>query len=109
MSYMPDKKISQHTEKLAGEFLFKIDQIDSKPLDMRTVIKTKEVMNCLTYYGILSENCSSDSAKIIKDLVERLLTSQDGMRSQQAVEVLRQNFPKKIEVERGSDRVQNEA
>lgn len=103
MSYNKDRKISEHTEKLAGEFLFEKSQLDTKPLDMRTVVKTKEVMQCLTYYGILAEGSKSANAVIVKDLMERLLMSQDGMRAEQAVEVLRQNFPKKVEIEKGSD------
>lgn len=104
MSYNKDRKISEHTERLAGEFLFEKQELLTKALDMRTAIKTKEVMQCLTYYGILSEGSTSDMAKVVKDLVERLLMSQDGMRAEQAVEVLRQNFPKKVEIEKGSDR-----
>lgn len=98
-----DKKISQHTETQAGSFLFEMKEIDPKALDMRTVIKTKEAMRACLYYGSLGDGYNCNEASIIKSLLERLLMSQDGFSRTNAVDVLRQNFPKKVEIEKGND------
>lgn len=98
-----DKKISQHTETQAGTFLFEMDKLDPQALDMRSVIKTKEAMRAALYYGSLSDGYKSKAALTIKSLLLRLLMSQDGFSRQNAVDVLRQNFPKKVEIEKGSD------
>lgn len=99
------KKIGQHTERLAGEFAFEIKELEGKALDMRTVIRTKEVMQALDYYGSLEIVYSCTNAIAIKNMMNRRLVSQEGFGRQNAVDVLRQNFPKKVEVDKGTDEI----
>jgi len=99
------KKIGQHTERLAGEFAFEMKERESEGLDMRTVIRTREVMQALDYYGSIEIVYNSDTAKAIKDMMNRRLMSQEGFGRQNAVDVLRQNFPKKVEVDKGTDQL----
>ena len=98
-----DKKISQHTETQAGTFLFEMDKIDDRALDMRSVIKTKEGMRACLYYGSLGDGYDCKEARDVKSLLLRLFMCQDGFSRQNAVDVLRQNFPKKVEIEKGRE------
>jgi len=99
------KKIGQHTERLAGEFAFEMKERESDALDMRTVIRTREVMQALDYYGSIEIVYESETAKAIKNMMNRRLMSQEGFGRQNAVDVLRQNFPKKVEVDTGTDKL----
>lgn len=104
MSYNKiDKRISEHTEKLGGEFLFKTEEISNDALEQKTRIISKESMNCLTYYGILKNYYGSNQAIKIKTMLENLFIGFNGLGRSEAVQVLEQNFPKKIEVEKGHD------
>lgn len=97
------KRLDRETTKKAGSFLFDTPEDESKALDMRTIIKGDKMMRTLLYYGGMSELFKSNSAKDIKNLIERLLMSDNGIRAEQAVETLKQNFPKRIEVDKGTD------
>jgi hypothetical protein len=102
MSSEPDPRIKQTTERQAGGFLFSTEDMDiSQALDMRTRIKSESMMNVLLFYGIMSEGLESGNAKKIKGIVERLLIAHEGTGRTQAVEVLRQNFPKTRLIESG--------
>lgn len=102
------KKISQHTERMAGKYLFGTDtegKGPSKALDMRTRIKSEAGMRAILYLGVLAETMDSGVAREIKDLTERLFISYGGQGRAEAVDILRQNFPKKVEIERGRELV----
>jgi hypothetical protein len=117
------RKISPHTEKLAGELLFqrptsinpkikndakKKEALSdsSKFMDIRSNLNTKEMMKAVMYYGGLSIGYQSDQATEYKDFLERILCSYQGLAREQGTEVLKQQFPKKVEVDRGSDTYQ---
>lgn len=118
MSAEKDRKIGQHTERMAGEYLFREPVKDKnkdgiyedKPsdtdfFDMRSNINTKQMMKAILYYGGLQTAFNSESAKQKKNFIERLLISYMGIGREQATRVLEQNFPKKVEVEHGSDKM----
>lgn len=105
MSDGESKRLDKETTKKAGGFLFDTPSDESRALDMRTVIKADTMMKSLLYYGCMSELFESQTAAQIKDLMERLLMSDQGLRAAQAVETLKQNFPKRVEIETGSDGV----
>jgi hypothetical protein len=86
---------------MAGDFLFEMTKIESRALDMRSNFTNKEMLQAVLYYGSLNEAYGIDKAKNIKDFIERCLIGIDGKGREQGVEVLRQNFPKKVEVEHG--------
>ena len=99
------KKISFHTEKHAGEYLFNRGGLnESKYMDMRTRITGEDTMKALIFYGILKEGLKCDAAGKIKDMLERLLIARGGKGREEAVEILKQNFPRIREVERGYDK-----
>jgi len=101
------RTLNQETSSQAGKFLFDTPEIESKALDMRTRVNSAQTMKALMYYGVLSYSLGSDKAGEIKDLFERLLIAgEKGMGRQEAVETLRQNLPKRVEVERGTDNVE---
>lgn len=97
------KRLDKETTKKAGGFLFDTPSDESKAMDMRTIIKGDKMMKTLLYYGGMYELFSSNSARDIKDLIERLLCSDNGLSREQAVQTLKQNFPKRIEIDKGSD------
>ncbi len=101
----PDKKISFHTERKAGEYLFDKgkDITDSQFLDMRTRIKSEDTMKGLVFYGILHEGLKCDAAGEIKDMIERMLIARGGAGRAEAVAILQQNFPRIREVDKGHD------
>lgn len=104
MSEKTGKTLNQETSSIAGAFLFKLPSDESKALDMRTRINSAETMKAIMYYAVLGESLKSETAKEIKDLMERLLISgREGMGRAEAVETLRQNLPKRVEIEKGSD------
>ena len=104
MSHEGKRTLNQETSSIAGQFLFKIPSNDSEALDMRTRINSAETMKAIMYYGVLGYNLESETAIKIKDLMERLLISgREGMGRAEAVETLRQNLPKRVEIEIGSD------
>lgn len=111
-----DKKISEYTEKMAGTFLFWAPRGDGKEKptkgnleaysqfnDMRTRIVNLDVLRALIYYGTMSTHFNVKSAEEAKNLIERLLISVDGKGRTEAVETLRQQFAKKVEVETGKE------
>lgn len=104
MSSKGGRTLNQETSAIAGTFLFKTPSDDSKALDMRTRINSPETMKAMMYYGVLGYSLGSEKAQEIKDLMERLLiSSEKGMGRAEAVETLRQNLPKRVEVDRGTD------
>jgi hypothetical protein len=104
MSNRSARTLNQETSSIAGTFLFKVDSDDSKALDMRTRINSPETMKAMMYYGVLGYSLGSEKAKEIKDLMERLLiSSEKGMGRAEAVDTLRQNLPKRVEVDKGHD------
>lgn len=104
MSEKSGKTLNQETSSIAGSFLFRLPTDESKALDMRTRVNSAETMKALMYYGVLGESLKSEKAKEIKDLMERLLISgSQGMGRAEAVETLRQNLPKRVEIEKGHD------
>lgn len=102
------KRMDQETTKQAGKFLFSMPYNESQAMDMRTQIKGELMMKALTYYGVMSELHGSTHAAQAKDLIERLLISDNGLGRAQAVETLRQNFPKRVEIDKGTDGVFDE-
>lgn len=105
----PRQRVNPDTTGQAGEFLFGSTGMgDSEFLDMRTRIRSDKMLKLLLYYAVMGESMSSETALVIKDATERLLISQDSEDSpngrREAVEVLKQNFPKRVEVEKGWDR-----
>lgn len=102
MSSKREPRISQHTEKMAGQYLFDTSGFDpSQGMDMRTRIKSESMMNVLLFYGIMAEGLESEIAKKIKSCVERLLIAYEGGGRSEAVDVLRQNFPRRVVEDRG--------
>lgn len=97
------KRMDQETTKKAGGYLFDTPKDESLALDMRTIIKGEKMMKTLLYYGGMSEVFKATDATKIKDLMERLLISDNGTGREQAVETLKQNFPKRVEIDKGSD------
>lgn len=96
------KKISFHTEKHAGAFLFDKGKLsESQFMDMRTRITSEDTMRALIFYGILSEGLECDKAGEIKDMIERMLIARGGKGREEGVEILKQNFPRIREVEKG--------
>ena len=107
MSDRPDR-MDQETTKSAGAYLFRLPKQDHKiedsnGLDMRTRVRSDKMMRLLLYYGFMGEKFGSKTATQIKDRLERLLISHDGLGRDEAVNVLKQNFPKRVEIERGHD------
>jgi len=103
-----DKKISYHTERVAGRYLFEDKEMDaSKWLDMRTRITSENTMKALVFYGILSEGLECGSAGDIKDMIERMLIARGGKGREEAVEILRQNFPRIREVAKGYESLED--
>jgi len=103
---MSDRKVGPHTERMAGSYLFSINMEGegaSKALDMRTRVRSEAGMRALLYLGTLAETMDSDVARELKDLTERLFIAYGGEGRTEAVEVLRQNFPKKVEIEKGRE------
>jgi len=99
-----DKKISFHTEKKAGEFLFERGKMtDSQFLDMRTRIRSEDTMKGLVFYGLLLEGLESKAAGKIKDMIERMLIAKGGEGREEGVAILKQNFPRIREVDKGYD------
>lgn len=102
MSNKGSKKISFHTEKHAGQYLFDKGELDeSKYMDMRTRITSEDTMRALIFYGVLGEGLHCDEAKNIKDMIERMLIARAGKGRVEAVDILKQNFPRIREVEKG--------
>lgn len=95
--------MDQETTKKAGGFLFNLPSNESQAMDMRTIIKGEKMMKTLLYYGGMSEVFAATDATKIKDLMERLLVSDNGTGRTEAVETLKQNFPKRVEIDKGSD------
>lgn len=101
-------RLKQDTTDKAGSFLFSDKGMsDSEFLDTRTRIRSDKMMRALLYYAVVAGQMKSDVAKDIKDAMERLLISQQTTAGnsgrEEAVRVLQQNFPKRVEVEKGWD------
>jgi hypothetical protein len=102
-------RMGQDTTRQAGDFLFSDKGMeDSEYLDMRTRIKSDKMMRLLLYYSVMGKAMKSETALDIKNATQRLLVSQEtgtGISGrEEAVRVLQQNFPKRVEVEKGWDR-----
>jgi len=112
-----DKKISEYTEKMAGTFLFWVPKGETKAektpseakaysefMDMRTRVVNLDIFRALVYYGTMSTHFKINSAEEAKNLIERLLVGYEGRARSEAVETLRQQFAKKVEVETGKEK-----
>jgi len=101
-------RVSADTTGQAGEFLFGSKGMsESQFMDMRTRIRSPKMLELLLYYSVMGISMNSETALEIKDSTQRLLISQETRNSKsgrgEAVDVLRQNFPKRVEVEKGWD------
>lgn len=106
MSGKEGKRISFHTEKHAGQYLFDKGKLnESKFMDMRTRITSEDTMRALIFYGVLKEGLKCKAAGNIKDMIERMLIARGGKGREEAVDILKQNFPKIREVEKGYDKL----
>lgn len=100
-----DKRISAATERVAGRYLFEDKEMDSGQwLDMRTRITSENTMKGLIFYGILHEGLKCMTAGDIKGMIERMLIARGGKGRAEAVDILRQNFPRVREVDKGYER-----
>lgn len=102
------ERIDKETTKQGGDYLFsKQGMSDSEYMDMRTRIRSDSMSEYLLYLSILGNTYGSTVARNVKDTTERLLISSldknDINGRSEAVAVLRQNFPKRIEIEKGFD------
>lgn len=98
------RTLNQETSGIAGNFLFRLPEDEDKALDMRTRINSAQTMKAIMYYGVLGYSLKSKKALEIKNMMERLLIAGDkGMGRAEAVETLRQNLPKRVEIEKGTD------
>ena len=98
------RTLNQETSSIAGQFLFKLPSDDSEALDMRTRINSAQTMKAIMYYAVLGSELHSETAKNIKNLMERLLISgKEGQGRAEAVETLKQNLPKRVEIDKGKD------
>jgi len=100
-----ESKISQATERKAGDYLFSSQGMDdSQFMDFRTRINRSETFNAIIYYSIVRENLGSSVAGNIKDAIERCLVSNAGKGREEATAVLRQQFPKVRFIETGHEK-----
>lgn len=98
------QRLGKYTEARAGEYLFERGELDEgQYLDMRTRIKSEKAMTAILHYGILHESMECDEAKKLGNLIKRLFIAKDGLGRQEAVDILRQNFPKKVEIHKGTE------
>jgi len=74
---------------------------------MRTRVKSEKAMTALIHYGILFEAMGCTEAGQVGGLIKRLFIANEGLGRTEAVDILRQNFPKKVEIHRGSESVEN--
>jgi hypothetical protein len=96
------KTLSQEIASLAGGYLFNTPKDESDALNMRTRINAGPQLKTMMYYGVLAKSLHCESAGEIKDLMQQLFISSEGGKGrQEAVDTLRQNLPKKVEVDRG--------
>jgi len=100
MSGKPER-MDQETTKAAGVFLFKLPADEDEALDMRTRVKSDKTMRLLLWYSTIGHVFNSENALKISSGVKRLLISQDGEGRREAVDTLKQNFPKRVEIEKG--------
>jgi len=101
----------QHTAEQAGNFLFDVGiapsqskdraAFISKALDQRTRVIGKNVMAALTFYDILYEGFGSEAARVVGDVLKRLLIGKDGLGRDEAKAILMQSLPREIEIETG--------
>lgn len=98
------QRLGKHTEARAGEFLFQKGDLDEGQfLDMRTRVRSEKAMTALIHYGILFESMGCKEAGQVGGLIKRLFIANEGLGRKEAVDILRQNFPKKVEIHRGSE------
>jgi len=101
------KRLGKHTEARAGEFLFQKGELDEgQYLDMRTRVRSEKAMTALIHYGILFESMGCAEAGQVGGLIKRLYIANEGLGRTEAVDILRQNFPKKVEIHRGTEIVE---
>jgi len=101
------KRLGKHTEARAGEFLFQKGELDENQyLDMRTRVKSEKAMTALIHYGILFESMDCAEAGQVGGLIKRLFIANEGLGRQEAVDILRQNFPKKVEIHKGTETIE---
>lgn len=108
MSGVKRERVDQETTKQAGVFLFSGKEMTSSQfLDTRTRVSSDKMMRLLLYYDLMGEVLASSNAVKIGDSMKRLLISQESNRGPngrgEAVQVLQQNFPRRVEIEKGWD------
>ena len=106
--------VGQHTAEQAGNFLFDTGSItettkpeekelwESHSLDQRTRVMGKNVMAALTFYDILYEGFGSEAARVVGNVLKRLLIGKDGLGRDEARAILMQSLPREIEIETGN-------
>lgn len=111
-----NKGIDAATSSRAGSFLFDTGELPesykgkkrdralldvSRGLEMRARIKGAETMAALTFYGILRDGFDSEAARIVGDVVKRLSVADNGEGRDEAVNILRGQLPKEVEIRTG--------
>ena len=106
--------VGQHTAEQAGNFLFDVGTLpkgakakekalwNSHALDQRTRVEGKSVMAALTFYDILYEGFGSEAARVVGNVLKRLLIGKGGLGRAEARDILMQSLPREIEIETGS-------
>lgn len=102
------ERIDKETTKQGGDFLFSGKGLTpSEYMDMRTRIRSDSMTEHLQLLSILGNTYGSRVSRDVKDSTERILVSsvdKNGVNGRsEAVQVLQQNFPKRVEVDKGSD------
>jgi len=100
MSDYQKSKLDQSTVKKLFDYLFgKGDMDDSQYLDMRTIVKGRQMYGALVYYRILQEYFECEAGQTIANILERLNVSDTGVGRDQGVAVLMTpSLPKEIRI-----------
>lgn len=103
--------VGQHTAEQAGNFLFDLGQAPdnkaekqiwiSEGLDQRTRVIGPKIMSALTFYNVLYHGFGSESARVVGNVIKRLLIGHEGEGRGEAERILTQNLPREIEIETG--------
>lgn len=111
-----NKGIDAATSSRAGGFLFdtgalpdslskkereKAELDVSRGLEMRARIKGAHTMAALSFYGILRDGFDSEAARIVGDVIKRLSVADNGEGREEAVNILRGQLPKEVEIRSG--------
>jgi hypothetical protein len=87
--------MDRETIKQIAGFLFgEISQKEVMPLDARTIVMNKDVMQMLAGLRFLDKKFKCTSAQEFANIIEDLLISQEGIGRAQGVESIKQHYPK---------------